>query len=67
MSAPVHPISENPRLRIRRLVALLVERQQAAALEDLRTHLPVDDPDRHALDTEADEAFARLVSEGGAL
>jgi hypothetical protein len=62
MSVVVHSLSENPRLRIRRLVQLLVERQQAAALEDLRTHLPLDDPDRHSLDTVADAAFARMAS-----
>lgn len=60
MSAVVHPISENPRLRIRRLVETLVARQQAAALEKLRASLPLDDPDRHALDTVADAAFDRL-------
>lgn len=43
------------------------ELRGGAVLEDLRTHLPVDDPDRHALDTEADEAFARLAPEGDAL
>jgi hypothetical protein len=30
-------------------------------LERLRLSLPVDDPDRHALDTVADDAFARLA------
>ncbi|NUP46156.1 MAG: hypothetical protein HOW97_02405 [Catenulispora sp.] len=30
-------------------------------LERLRLSLPVDDPDRHSLDTVADEAFARLA------
>ncbi|NUP52314.1 MAG: hypothetical protein HOW97_34085 [Catenulispora sp.] len=29
--------------------------------EALRESLPVDDPDRHALDTVADESFARLA------
>lgn len=61
MSTVVHSISGNSRLRIAGLVRLLVERQQAAVLEDLRTHLPLLDPDRHALDTEADAAFARLA------
>jgi hypothetical protein len=61
MSATVHPISENPRLRIRHLVETLVERQQAAALEKLRVSLPLDDPDRHALGTVADAVFARFA------
>lgn len=29
--------------------------------EDLRQRLPLDDPDRHALDGPADEAFAHLA------
>jgi hypothetical protein len=29
--------------------------------ESLRLRLPLDDPDRHALDTAADEAFAHLA------
>lgn len=29
--------------------------------EALRSHLPLDDPDRHALDGPADEAFAHLA------
>lgn len=68
MSAVVHSISGNPRLRIAGLVKLLVERQQAAVLEDMRTHLPLLDPDRHALDTAADAVFARIACEypGGA-
>jgi len=33
----------------------------AAELEQLRLSLPVDDPDRHTLDTLADEAFAHLA------
>ncbi len=32
-----------------------------ADLEALREHLPVTDPDRHALDTVADDAFAHLA------
>jgi len=32
-------------------------------LEDLRTRLPLLDPDRHALDTAADNAFAQLACE----
>jgi hypothetical protein len=31
------------------------------ALEALRTSLPLSDPDRHALDTVADAAFAHLA------
>ena len=61
MSAVVHPIGGRPRLRISRLVALLVERQLLADLEDIRQHLPLNDPDRHALDTTADAAFDRLL------
>jgi len=33
----------------------------AADLEEIRLSLPVDDPDRHTLDTVADEAFAHLA------
>lgn len=40
----------------------LVERQQAAALEQLRQSLPLTDPDRHALDVDADRAFAALAT-----
>jgi hypothetical protein len=50
----------SPRSRIRHLIALLVDRQRAAALETLRASLPLDDPDRHALDA-TDAAFARLA------
>ena len=50
MTAPTAP----------RPIAALVDRQQAAALEDLRVSLPLLDPDRHALDT-VDTAFARLA------
>lgn len=37
-------------------------------LEDMRLHLPLLDPDRHALDTAADAAFAQIACEypGGA-
>lgn len=63
MSALVSPISSGPRTRIARLVQMLVERQQAALLEEMRTRLPLLDPDRHALDTVADAAFARLACE----
>jgi hypothetical protein len=67
MSAIVSPYSSNPRSRVARLVALLVERQRAAAeqerltaLDTYRTHLPVDHPYRHMLDT-VDVACARMV------
>lgn len=33
----------------------------ADVLEQLRQSLPLDDPDRHALDTVADGRFARLA------
>ncbi|MFF7142332.1 hypothetical protein ACFZB5_13925 [Streptomyces nodosus] len=59
MSAVVHSIKGHPRLRISRIVQLLVTRQRLAALDDLRTHLPLDDPDRHALDT-VDTAYGRM-------
>jgi hypothetical protein len=41
----------------------LVERQQLAELDALREQLPLDDPDRHALDVQADAAFAQLACE----
>jgi hypothetical protein len=55
MSAIVHPISKNPRLRIRRLVALLVERQkqqqEARAFLEAREHtLSPSDRIAYALD-----------------
>jgi hypothetical protein len=40
-----------------RRVAALHDRQ----LEALRTALPLDDPDRHAMDTVADDLFAHLA------
>jgi hypothetical protein len=59
MSTPTTP---------RPIAELDVEPQQVDEIEDLRTHLPLLDPDRHALDTEADVAFARIACEypGGA-
>jgi hypothetical protein len=63
MSLVVRPASENPRLRISALITALKARQEAAAIEDLRTRLPLLDPDRHALDTAADTAFAQLACE----
>lgn len=54
MSATIHPISENPRLRIRRLVTLLVTRQRLAA--------GIAAEARHQLDN-SDTAFARLACE----
>jgi hypothetical protein len=59
MSTVVHSIAGHPRLRISRLVQLLVARQQLAALDELRTHLPLDDPDRHDLDR-VDTACCRM-------
>jgi hypothetical protein len=43
--------------------------QVEAELDALRQRLPLDDPDRHALDTAADRAFTQLVCEptGGAV
>jgi hypothetical protein len=35
--------------------------EQVAALEALRQSLPLDDPDRHALDLDADRRFAQLA------
>lgn len=63
MSIVVRPASENPRLRIRALITALKARQEADAIEGLRTLLPLLDPDRHALDTVADTAFARIACE----
>lgn len=62
MATVVHPVAANPRLRIRRLITLLVEHQRATALEQLRQSLPLTDPDRHALDTDADRRFAALAT-----
>ncbi|MBX9392216.1 hypothetical protein K4749_01045 [Streptomyces sp. TRM72054] len=57
----VLPISAAERSRIKYLVAALVVRQRLAALEETRQRLPLDDPDRHALDLDADRAFAQLA------
>jgi hypothetical protein len=62
MSTVVHPISENPRLRIRALVSLLTVRQRLAALDEVREHLPLTDPDRHDLDIDADQRFAAMAA-----
>jgi hypothetical protein len=58
MSAVVHPASENPRLRIHRLVALLVERQRLAdgIAAEARHQM---NPAEGAIDT----AFARIACE----
>ncbi|MFK0140655.1 hypothetical protein [Streptomyces murinus] len=37
--------------------------QQLAALDQLRERLPLTDPDRHALDVDADQRFAQLASD----
>lgn len=57
----VRPISVARRSRIAYLVAALVVRQRLAALEQTRQRLPLDDPDRHALDIDADRRFAQLA------
>lgn len=44
-------------------VAALVTRQRLAAIEALRQSLPLHDPDRHALDLDADTAFAQLATD----
>lgn len=44
-------------------VAGIVARQRNADIEALRVSLPLLDPDRHALDLEADTRFARLAAE----
>lgn len=44
-------------------VAALVTRQRNAAIEALRQSLPIDDPDRHALDLDADHAFAQMAAD----
>jgi hypothetical protein len=59
MTTVAHSISQNPRLRIARLVQLLVARQRLAALDELRSHLPLTDPDRHDLDR-VDAACGRM-------
>ncbi|MFE9127009.1 hypothetical protein ACFYOF_16590 [Streptomyces sp. NPDC007148] len=61
MSTAVRPISGHPTLRISRLVELLVVRRRLAQLDELCTHLPLDDPDRHALDR-TDIACAALAT-----
>lgn len=38
-----------------------IEPREAEALENLRTSLPLDDPDRHSLDIVADDLFAHLA------
>lgn len=57
----VLPISAGPQTRIAHLVNNLVTRQRLAALEQTRLRLPLTDPDRHALDLDADRAFAQLA------
>lgn len=52
MRAVVHPASENSRLRIRRLIALLVEQQRLAA--------GIAAEERHQMDP-ADGAFTALA------
>lgn len=44
-------------------VAALVTRQRNTAIEALRQSLPLLDPDRHALDLDADTAFAQLAAD----
>lgn len=44
-------------------VAALVTRQRNAAIEALRQSLPLDDPDRHALDLDADTRFAQMAAD----
>lgn len=48
-----------------RPIAALLERQRLAALDETRLRLPLLDPDRHALDVDADTAFARLAPHAG--
>ncbi|MGW5123218.1 hypothetical protein ACWEQ7_03980 [Streptomyces sp. NPDC004069] len=60
MSTVVHSINGRPRLRISRLVELLVTRQRLAALDATRQLLPLDDPDRHDLDT-VDTTYGRMT------
>lgn len=57
----VLPISAGPQTRIALLVNGLVTRQRLAALEETRLRLPLTDPDRHALDVDADRVFAQLA------
>jgi hypothetical protein len=57
----VQPISAGPDTRIAQLVRALVERQHLTALEATRQSLPLDDPDRHALDLDTDTRFAQMA------
>jgi hypothetical protein len=57
----VQPISAGPNTRIAQLVRALVERQRLTALEATRQALPLDDPDRHALDLDTDTRFAAIA------
>lgn len=63
MSALVSPIRSAHRSRIARAVYAFVVRRRLRRLDALRVQLPLLDPDRHALDTVADIAFARLACE----
>lgn len=63
MSIVVRPASENPRLRIRDRLATFVAKRRLARLDAYREHLAVDHPYRHALDSRADTAFARIACE----
>ena len=72
MSAPTSPRPfaelDVPLARLEADLRKLVVRQRLAQLDELREHLPLADPDRHALDTVADARFDALVcgSKGGA-
>lgn len=42
-------------------MSAVVAPREAEVLESLRQSLPLEDPDRHTLDTVADDLFARLA------
>lgn len=62
MTSITTPFHGRPGSPISRLVRLLNERHQLARLNALRERLPLNDPDRHALDTETDRRFDELAA-----
>lgn len=60
MTRPIEDL-DVPLTRLQTDMHDLVVRQRLAALEQTRQTLPLLDPDRHALDLDADQAFAQLA------
>ncbi|UOB09137.1 hypothetical protein MQE23_08735 [Streptomyces sp. HP-A2021] len=60
MTRPISDL-DVPLTRLQADMHDLVVRQRLAALEQTRQTLPLDDPDRHALDLDADARFADLA------